>query len=94
MISRLKDSLLLVGDATGDRAELREIFHAGYDLLEAETVAQACMLLKQNGSCIAAVLADLPMEDTDSLRVLTAACHPGSPEAIPVILFVTPPSRS
>lgn len=90
MISRLKDSLLLVGAPASDRAELREIFRVSYDLLEAENVAQACMLLKQNGSCIAAVLADLPTENADSLHTLAAACHPGSPDAIPLILFVTP----
>ena len=89
MISRLKDSLLLVGDSS-DRANLREIFHSSYDLLEAENISQAGMLLDQNGSCIAAVLADLPLEHPDELRALVAACHPGSTDAIPVVLFVTP----
>lgn len=90
MISKLKDSLLLVGSAQSDRPRLREIFSSSFDLLEAETVAQATVLLRQNGSCIAAVLADLPLDDPDSLRMLAAACSPGSPLAIPLLLFITP----
>ncbi len=90
MISRLKDSLLLVGDGSSDRANLREMFRSGYDLLEAETVAQAGMLLEQNGSCIAAVLADLSLDRPDELRALVAACRPGCADAIPVMLFITP----
>ena len=90
MISRLKDSLLLIGDAASDRAALREIFHSGYDLLEAENVPQARMLLEQNGHCIAAVLADLPLTDSQAVQELATACRPNSPEAIPIILFVTP----
>ena len=90
MISRLKDSLLLIGDSASDRAALRQIFQGRYHLLEAETVAQSTVLIRQNGGCIAAILADLPMDNADALRRLITACHPGSPDAIPVILFVTP----
>ena len=90
MISRLKDTLLLIGDSSSDRANLREIFQSGYDLLESKNVTQACMLLQQNGSCIAAVLADLPESDDHDLRRLLSACRHGSPEEIPLILFITP----
>ncbi len=90
MVSKLKDTLLLVGGADSDRPRLREIFSSSFDLLEAQTVSQATLLLQQNGSCIAAVLADLPPDDPDSLRMLTAACSPGSPQAIPLLLFITP----
>ena len=89
MISRLKDTLLLIGGIDSDRFRLREIFQDSYDLLEAETVHQACMLLEQNGSCIAAVLADLPPNSSDDLRTLIARCHHGSPDEIPTILFIT-----
>ena len=82
MISRLKDSLLLIGDANSDRKRLRSIFQDSYHLLEAETVQQARMLLEQNGSCIAAVLADLPDIEKRAIRVLSASCRPGSPDAI------------
>ncbi len=90
MISRLKDTLLLIGSTDSDRVRLREIFQASYDLLEAENIHQAGMLLAQNGSCIAAVLADLPVTNTEDLRALTVSCHQGSPDEIPIILFVTP----
>ena len=63
MITRLKDTLLLVGDMESDRASLRDIFSSTYNLLEAENSNQACMLLKQNSHCIAAVLADIPLSD-------------------------------
>ncbi|MBE6962929.1 MAG: diguanylate cyclase [Ruminococcaceae bacterium] len=90
MISRLKDTLLLIGSASSDRPRLREIFQASFDLLEAENIHQARMLLEQNGGCIAAVLADLPLTNTDDLRTLATCCHQGSPNEIPIILFVTP----
>jgi len=90
MISRLKDTLLLIGGADSDRVRLREIFQASYDLLEAENIHQARMLLEQNGSCIASVLADLPLTDAEELRTLAACCRQGSPDEIPIVLFVTP----
>lgn len=89
MISRLKDTLLLVGDAASDRAKLRGIFSSGYDLLEAENVAQAHLLLQQNSSCIAAVLADLPLSAGDDVRLLASSCLPGTPKEIPLILFAS-----
>ena len=35
MVSRLKDTLLLIGDAASDRSALREIFASTFNLLEA-----------------------------------------------------------
>ena len=90
MISRLKDTLLLVGGADSDRPVLRSIFQSSYDLLEADNVSQARMLLEQNASCIAAVLADLPLGNRKNLRSLTDVCRQGSPDEIPLLLFVPP----
>ncbi|MBQ9973770.1 MAG: diguanylate cyclase [Oscillospiraceae bacterium] len=90
MISRLKDTLLLVGSASSERIKLREIFQSGFDLLEAESVNQARLLLEQNGRCVAAVLADLPEGEIEPIRILAASCRPGSSEAIPLILLVSP----
>ena len=90
MISRLKDTLLLLGDSSSDRAQLREIFSSTFDLLEAENVAQAHMLLQQNRACIAAVLADLPLSAEDDVRRLVSSCLHGTPDELPLILFITP----
>jgi len=90
MISRLKDTLLLIGGANSDRAGLREIFQDSYDLLEAENVAQALMLLDQNSSCIAAVLADLPLSPGSDITTLVSRCRQNELEEIPLILFITP----
>ena len=70
MISRLKDTILLVGNSQ-ERATLRSVFDSDYDLLEAENTLQAAMLLAQNGHCIAAVLADLPFDDDTAIRALS-----------------------
>ena len=49
MISRLKDTLLLIGGADSDRVRLREIFQTGYDLLEA--VCRGRGFLMKGGIC-------------------------------------------
>ena len=88
MISRLKDTLLLVGDANSDRPTLREIFKSTYNLLEAENVPQANLLLGQNSSCIAAVLADISLSDGDAVRSVAQACLAGTEDEIPFLLIV------
>ncbi len=90
MVSRLKDTLLLVGDRESDRSLLREIFAASYDLLEAENVPQAQLLLSQNINCIAAVLADLPHCSEKELRELAAATLPGREQEVPLLVFISP----
>ena len=88
MIARLKDTLLLVGSAASGRADLRAVFEDTFDLLEAESVSQARMLLAHNGSCIAAVLADLPLTDEEGIRALSRACRPGDADEIPLLLTI------
>lgn len=90
MRSRMKDTLLLVGDADSDRRALYAIFEPHYYLLEAEDVPQAAMLLDQNAAYIAAVVADLPLSDGSKLRALVEASNPADSHAIPVVALVTP----
>lgn len=90
MKSRMKDTLLLVGNADSDRSNLHTIFESNYYLLEAESAAQGILLLEQNSPCIAAVLADIPLNDRDSLRSLVEACHPETENEIPVICVISP----
>ena len=89
MKSRMKDTLLLIGDASSDRSELYAIFEADYYLLEAETAAQGTLLLRQNSNCIAAVLADVPLSEEAEIRELIEAGKPDMVGEIPVILLVT-----
>ncbi len=88
MKSRMKDTLLLIGDAQSDRGELHAIFESDYYLLEAETAAQGKLLLKQNSHFIAAVLADVPLSEEEAIRELVEACNPHKEGEIPVILLV------
>lgn len=90
MRSRMKDTLLLVGNADSDRRNLYDIFEPHYYLLEAEDVPQAAMLLDQNTAYIAAVVADLPLTDGSKLRALVEAANPAGGHAIPVVVLVTP----
>ena len=90
MKTRMKDTLLLVGDGNSDRANLHEIFAASYNLLEAEDAAQGIMLLEQNSPCIAAVLTDIPLTENSGLRALVDACRACTETPIPVICLVTP----
>jgi putative two-component system response regulator len=83
----MRDTLLLIGDGASDRAELRGIFEASYHLLEAENIAQAVMLLRQNCSCIAAVLADVPRSRWEDLQTLTEGDR-AVRENIPLIVFI------
>lgn len=90
MIERLKDTLLLVGDQNSDRNHLRGIFESTYNLLEAADAAQAHLLLSQNSSCIAAVLTDIPPEENDNIRTLSAACQTSGDISIPLIAIIAP----
>ncbi len=89
MVSKLKDTLLLVGGADSDRPRLREIFESTFDLLEAENPSQALMLLSQNSHCIAAVLADLSLT-SGGVRELADLCSRDKKTEIPLVVFITP----
>ena len=87
MVTRLKDSLLLIGSETSSRPELRAIFASAYHLLEADNHRQALMLLEQNRGCIAAVIADLPEQD-DAIRALGEACNTDDITSLPLIVLL------
>ena len=85
---RLKDTILIVGDKKSARTELRNIFSESYNLLEAESIMQALLLLGQNDSCISVVLVDLATMDNDEMRQLSAAAHTGTEKAIPLVIII------
>ena len=90
MISRLKDTLLLVSDQKSDRAALREIFEPAYNLLEAENLLQAALLLEQNADCIAAVLVDLSEMDDEGICAVNKASCWGNDNEIPILSLISP----
>ncbi len=90
MNARPKDTLLLVGDAASDRAALRSIFESQYYLLEAENADQGALLLRQNSSFLAAVLADIPLSKSGELKTLIDACTLESGGHIPLLALITP----
>ena len=90
MKTKVKDTLLLIGSADSDRSKLHSIFESNYYLLEAETAAQGMMLVEQNRQCIAAVLADIPLENGDQMRQLVSTCHTGDQHEVPVVALIVP----
>ena len=88
MISRQKDTLLLVGDADSDRPVLREIFKELFNILEAENLPQATLLLKQNEACIVAVLVDLKEMDDEDVKRVNEAARWGSDVEIPILSLI------
>ena len=90
MISKLKDTLLLVGDEASDRPLLREIFESSYNLLEAENLPQAALLLEQNHDCIAAILIDLQYVNDSDVQLVNRAAHLGTDSGIPILALIAP----
>lgn len=87
MVVRLRDTLLLVGGSEERRA-LRGTFEREYDLLEAENIHQAVMLLEQNRDCIAAVLSDTEKPEKKEAELLVGACCDETGADIPLVIFV------
>ena len=85
---RVKDTLLLIGDFDSERANLSDLFTHDYNMLEAENLSQAMILLKQNFNCIVAVLADVPLENGSEILELTSFCKQDPKEAVPVLLMI------
>ncbi len=85
---RVKDTLLLIGDFDSERANLSNLFTRDYNMLEAENLSQAMILLKQNFNCIVAVLADVPLENGSEILELTSFCKQDPKEAVPVLLMI------
>ncbi len=90
MKSRMKDTLLLVGDAASDRSTLHTIFENSFYLLEAEDAQQGILLLGQNSQCIAAIIADLPTTEGSGLQALVEAARASGEAEIPVVCLISP----
>lgn len=88
MANRFKDTLLLIGNGDSERAALRNLFESKFYILEAETAAQGVLLLQQNRTYIAAVVADIPMEDRKGQEALAAECGGDEARRIPLITIV------
>ncbi len=65
------DTLLIVSGSGENRAQLRRLLEKRFHLLEAGNSQQTMLLLKQNVSCIAAVLLDVSLENTRQEDLLT-----------------------
>lgn len=92
MIFRQKDTLLLVGDGSSERKNLSEILGSHYNILEAESALQAKHLFSQNSHCIAAVLADIPIDQADDIISLANSCTTDTEQDVPLVLLI--PSQS
>ncbi len=88
MKNKVMDTLLLVGDR--GRLSLRSIFESKFYLLEAENAAQGVLLLQQNFSSIAAVVADIPLSSSEELQTLADACRREELGSIPLIAVIEP----
>ena len=88
MGARLKDTLLIVGDANSSRGDLREIFRETYHILEAENLAQAILLLEQNAACIALSIMDIDTPTPDEMKRLTEVAFMGTDMEIPIVVLV------
>ena len=53
------DTLLISSGSPENRVHLRDVLDEGFNVLEAVNVKQTLLLLKQNSSCIAALLLDI-----------------------------------
>jgi len=65
------DTLLICSPIKEHRQNLREIFSGAFHLLEASSVNQMLLLLRQNQDCIASLLLDvtgISHEDVASIR--------------------------
>ena len=81
------DTLLITSGSAENRAHLRDVLGERFNLLEAVNAKQTLLLLKQNSSCIAALLLDITqMNEADKAmlqkRENTALLH-----NVPVIVF-------
>lgn len=59
----VRDTLLLACGTAENRAQLRTLFEKNFNLLEADNIKQAHLLLEQNHSCISALLLDVTCPD-------------------------------
>lgn len=89
-----RDTLLLTCGTCESRTELRHIFENSYNLLEADNIRQARLLLEQNHCCIAAILVDASASDKTNLEDLTFLTRNENLPRIPVLVLTASDSSS
>lgn len=81
------DTLLISSGSPENRVHLRDVLDEGFNVLEAVNVKQTLLLLKQNSSCIAALLLDIThMDQSDKLR-LQEPENRALLQSVPIIVF-------
>ena len=81
------DTLLLVSGSAENRRVLRLTFEETYNLLEADTLAQAMMFLEQNRNCIAAVILDVSGDGKMNLSLLREMRKNSLLKKLPVVVM-------
>ena len=81
------DTLLLCSASRENRQELRHVFSESYYLLESGDPRQLTLLLKQNLSCIAAVLLDVSQMGEEEMQWLSMKENNALLHLVPVIIL-------
>ena len=81
------DTLLIASGSSENRKILRDVLSERYNLLEAGSVRQAILLLKQNIDCIAAALLDITDPEQMNRPLLEKPENHALLEKVPVILI-------
>lgn len=83
-----KHDTLLVSSASAEhRAHLREVLGERFNLLEAEHISQMLLLLRQNISCIAALVLDISQQEEIEHPILKKQENTALLRRIPVIVI-------
>lgn len=81
------DTLLICSCVRENRQELRQIFSDTFNLLESGDVRQLAQLLRQNLSCIAAVLLDISNWEPADIRLIESEDNKSLLGKVPVIIL-------
>ncbi len=84
----LRDTILVVEDASAIRSGLRNIFESQFNILEAATLSQAELLFRENHSFIVAVLVDMELLESSRAENLAWLDEPVERNHFPVIAIV------
>ncbi len=87
---RMWDTILIVGGPDSERPLLRDIFSEEYNVLEADAVEQAILLLEQNRKCIVGVIMCRPPIEPDGQSFFQEVKTHGLSGLVPLLAIVTP----